>query len=98
MLLNLLSNALKFTPKNGEINIQVKRTFEKTNNIADSNLEVKDVSFLQVSVQDNGVGIKKKNHEKMFKLFGSQKDENKKINTEGIGLGLMISKMIVENF
>ena len=34
----------------------------------------------------------------MFKLFGSQKNENKKINTEGIGLGLMISKMIVENF
>ena len=98
MLLNLLSNALKFTQKNGEINILVKRTFEKTNNIVDNKLEVKDVSFLQVSVQDNGIGIKKKNHEKMFKLFGSQKDENKKINTEGIGLGLMISKMIVENF
>ena len=34
----------------------------------------------------------------MFQLFGSHKYEKEKINTEGIGLGLMISKMIVENF
>lgn len=34
----------------------------------------------------------------MFVLFGSHKNEKKKINTDGIGLGLMISKMIVDNF
>lgn len=34
----------------------------------------------------------------MFQLFGAIKDEKKKINTNGIGLGLMICKMIVENF
>lgn len=34
----------------------------------------------------------------MFKLFGAHKDQRKKINSEGIGLGLMISKMIVEAF
>lgn len=40
----------------------------------------------------------KKNSNKMFKLFGSHINSKKKINTEGIGLGLMISKMIVEHF
>ena len=34
----------------------------------------------------------------MFKLFGSIKNIDKKINTDGIGLGLVISKMIVANF
>ena len=34
----------------------------------------------------------------MFKLFGTNVNSQKKINTNGIGLGLMISKMIVENF
>lgn len=31
-------------------------------------------------------------------MFGCVKDENKKINTKGIGLGLVISKLIVEKF
>jgi len=31
-------------------------------------------------------------------LFGSMKDEKKQINTQGIGLGLVISKLIVEKF
>ena len=44
---------------------------------------------------DTGVGIKKKNQDKIFKMFGSIKDEKKKINTNGIGLGLVISKLIV---
>ena len=34
----------------------------------------------------------------MFNLFGSVKDEKKKINTSGIGLGLVISKLIVNKF
>ena len=37
----------------------------------------------------------KKNQDKIFKIFGSIKDEKKKINTNGIGLGLVISKLIV---
>jgi len=34
----------------------------------------------------------------MFKLFGSIKDKKRKINMEGIGLGLVICQMIVKKF
>ena len=44
------------------------------------------------------MGIKDEDKPKLFKLFGSIKDEKKKINIGGIGLGLVISKMIVEKF
>jgi K+-sensing histidine kinase KdpD len=47
---------------------------------------------------DTGIGIKKKNKKKLFKLFGSIKDEKKQINTKGIGLGLVISKLIISKF
>jgi signal transduction histidine kinase len=46
---------------------------------------------LRLAVMDTGIGIKKKNKKKLFKLFGSIKDEKKQINTKGIGLGLVIS-------
>lgn len=57
-----------------------------------------DKSAVIVNVKDNGVGIKNEDKPKLFKLFGSIKDEKKKINIGGIGLGLVISKMIVQKF
>ena len=83
MLLNLLSNAIKFTDRHGKIQVIVE------------NMEN---NFIRLSVVDNGKGIKVKNQDKLFKLFGSFKDENRKINTNGIGLGLVISKLIVTKF
>ena len=47
---------------------------------------------------DNGKGIKPEDQGKIFKLFGSIKDKKRKINLKGIGLGLVISKMIVLKF
>jgi len=83
VLLNLLSNAIKFTDRNGKIQILV----EKMEN-----------DSIRISVVDNGKGIKLKNQDKLFKLFGSIKDEKRNINTKGIGLGLVISKLIVNKF
>ena len=59
MLLNLFSNAIKFTDRNGTIVIMVE--------LKRSSCE----DFLIVSVVDSGLGIKKKNKGKLFKLFGS---------------------------
>jgi K+-sensing histidine kinase KdpD len=45
-------------------------------------------------VIDSGAGIKDCDKHKLFQLFGFL-EQNKEINTNGIGLGLHISKMIV---
>ena len=86
IVLNLYSNAIKFTDRNGFILILIEK-------ITSPDLSEKDK--LIVSVTDLGLGIEEVNQDKLFKLFGSIKDEEKKINTQGIGLGLVISKLIV---
>ena len=51
---------------------------------------------LLITIQDTGVGIKKKDLSKLFKYFGKLTD-NTKMNTKGTGLGLMISRKIVHS-
>jgi signal transduction histidine kinase len=81
---------VKFTDRLGKIMILV----EYQNKPNPNNPE----DFIRISITDSGIGIKKKNQDKLFKMFGSIKDEKKKINTQGIGLGLVISKLIVNKF
>jgi two-component system sensor histidine kinase CiaH len=54
--------------------------------------------YIRISVTDNGIGIREQDKVKLFKMFGSIKDEDKKLNLNGIGLGLVICKLIVEKF
>ena len=46
-------------------------------------------------MEDSGIGIKEKDLDKMFKLFGFL-EQTKDINPKGIGLGLHICKQIVK--
>jgi signal transduction histidine kinase len=85
VILNLLSNALKFTDEYGTITISCG-PFEKEGQ-----------KYLQVSVEDTGTGISKEDQKKMFKLFGFL-DSSKARNSGGIGLGLFISAQIVKEF
>lgn len=71
ILRNLISNAIKFTPRHGQINIEARMRTEN----------------LEVSVKDTGVGIIKENIEKLFKIetsFSSRGTENEK--GTGLGL------------
>ena len=52
---------------------------------------------MKISVIDTGIGIAKKNQDKLFKLFGFVEDDQN-LNVNGIGLGLMISQLIVKKF
>ena len=81
ILLNLLSNATKFT-KEGEINIVV------TDN-PDNNL------ILDFKVSDSGIGMTPEQVEKVFKPF-TQADEKTTRKFGGTGLGLTITKMFAE--
>lgn len=53
--------------------------------------------FLKISVKDTGIGISQEDQAKLFKSFGFL-DSSKKANTKGIGLGLHICKLMVEEF
>lgn len=53
--------------------------------------------MIEVSVKDTGVGIKKIDQKKLFKLFGFL-DSTKELNPKGIGLGLNISMKIAQQF
>lgn len=88
VLLNLFSNAIKFTDRDGQIVVLVELIQE----------DLDDPGMLSISVEDNGLGIKEEDKGKLFKQFSSFKDPNRNINTKGIGLGLVICKMIVEKF
>ncbi|HHN48306.1 MAG TPA: response regulator, partial [Bacteroidales bacterium] len=85
VLNNLMSNAIKFTKK-GEVQLIVKPVEV---NFADN------IVNLMFSVQDTGIGISAKDQEKVFKLF-SQVDASNKKKFGGTGLGLVVSKRIVE--
>ena len=87
ILLNLLANAVKFTGRNGHIKIIIEYLSKYQNQ--------KD--HIKITVIDNGVGIKAKNQSNLFKMFASN-SASKKSNTSGIGLGLYVSKLIVEQF
>ena len=52
---------------------------------------------MKVTVEDTGIGIEKEDQDKLFKLFGFLQD-NRKLNTKGVGMGLVISDQIVQKF
>lgn len=82
VLANLINNAVKFTPENGNIEVGVDR---------------KDEKFAIVSVKDNGIGIKPEEHKNIFEKFKQSEDIMVR-TVGGTGLGLSISKNIVEHF
>ena len=89
---NLLSNSIKYTQEEGQINLNM-RIVNKGDNI--DGVIIKDDSVL-VSVSDNGYGITNSQQDKIFtKLFRADNIKDK--STEGTGLGLYIIKIIVDN-
>ncbi|MGO8694347.1 MAG: hybrid sensor histidine kinase/response regulator [Rectinemataceae bacterium] len=77
---NLLSNAVKFTPDGGRVRVEARKTGE---------------GFIGISVADTGIGIKKEDLGRLFKEF-SQLDSPLQKRYEGTGLGLALSKRLVE--
>jgi diguanylate cyclase (GGDEF)-like protein len=84
VMLNLLSNAVKFTPQGGEIHLEAVLTEED-----DSECQ------LQISVVDSGIGISSKQKSMLFHAF-EQAEIGITREFGGTGLGLVISKRIVE--
>lgn len=86
ILFNILSNAFKYTPENGFIEIELK---EENQSVDFSQPHVKIV------IANSGKGIPKNLHEKVFERFYQVIDDEKAINT-GTGIGLSLVKSLVE--
>ena len=84
IITNLLTNAQKFTQEHGEINL-----------FAHALDEDDGVVTLQIEVADNGVGLSKEQQRDIFNVFDRADDSSSK-EQGGAGLGLSISKRIVE--
>ena len=84
VITNLISNAIKFTPDEGKIDLEARL------------LDIRESDCtIEISVTDTGIGISKEQHEKLFNSF-VQADSNISRKFGGTGLGLAISKKIVE--
>ena len=84
VLINILGNAVKFTPEGGSINFEVERTaqFEK-------------MSTLKFTISDTGIGMSKDFLPHIFDTF-AQEDSSATNKFGSSGLGLSITKSIVE--
>lgn len=80
VVLNLVGNAIKFTPEGGQVWLRA-RTFD---------------NFVRLEVEDTGPGISKEDHERIFLEFEQVRISETKSKPEGTGLGLALAKKFIE--
>ena len=111
VLLNLQSNALKFTKQGGKVEIItnfVPAAIHRNPSLISIEpasveqriAQLNDPGYkpkLVTEVRDTGVGISSEDQLSLFKMFGKLKDTSQ-MNTSGVGLGLFICKQIVDQF
>jgi signal transduction histidine kinase/CheY-like chemotaxis protein len=91
IILNLLSNGVKFTHR-GRVDTMVKLVKD---DVTGEDMDVRGRHTIEFCIQDTGIGITAKDQSKLFKPFSQIDQSNKKIY-QGTGLGLIISKKLVE--
>jgi signal transduction histidine kinase/ligand-binding sensor domain-containing protein/DNA-binding response OmpR family regulator len=86
IMFNVLSNAFKFTPKNGAVKCRL-RCYTKLNAAQEQ--------WISIVVSDTGIGIPEENLQKIFERFFQDKGSNFILN-QGSGIGLSIVREFVE--
>lgn len=83
IILNILDNAIKFTPKHGHIVLSIDE------------LPSNDVkkAIIKITIQDDGVGISEEFQKDIFKPFCKENNSN---SSNGTGLGMAITKKLVD--
>jgi two-component system, NarL family, sensor histidine kinase BarA len=79
---NLIGNAIEFTPTGGTIRVEARRLR-------------RDPSWMEVAVEDTGIGIDPKYHEMIFREF-AQVDSSRARRHHGTGLGLAIARNFIQ--
>ncbi len=88
VLVNILSNAFKFTPDNGEITVLLKERRDETS-------QEPLRHFFEIIVADTGSGIEESKIEKIFERFYQINSGNPEVNF-GTGIGLHLARSLVE--
>jgi PAS domain S-box-containing protein len=78
ILVNLVSNAIKYSHHGGTVAVKVRRF----------------INEIEIEVKDDGIGMKPEDQVRLFHAF--QQGKNAKGSREGTGLGLVITKRLVE--
>ncbi len=88
VLMNILNNAVDAMPDGGEIKINTgSHSSQRISAVP------RKMSGIFISIEDNGIGIKKENLPKIFNPFFSTK-----LDAQGTGLGLSISRTIIQRY
>ena len=82
VLLNLVSNAYKFTPEGGSVRVSLIQISEGLNR-----------AFYRICVKDSGMGMSAEFAEQVFEAYEREKDVS---NIQGTGLGMAITKGIID--
>lgn len=90
---NLLTNAIKFSPEGGEIQVKIYQSQDQNSPEMDSNSEA--VDYVEIQVSDTGQGISKDFLPFVFERF-RQADGSITRKQGGLGLGLTIVRHLVE--
>lgn len=77
---NLVNNALKFTPQDGQVQLVLSRSEGQA----------------QLDVIDSGAGLAEDSLEKIFDLFGQAENQHQTHQREGLGIGLSLVRQLVE--
>ena len=86
ILLNFLSNAIKFTPEGGKIQLSMEE---------EESSRGKDWVRIHLMVKDNGIGMSEEFSRKIFDSF-TREDSARVQKIQGTGLGMAITKYIVD--
>jgi len=79
IILNILSNSVKYTPEEGEVWLEVSLNVDK----------------IKIEIHDTGVGISKEKQAKLFERF-ERGEDSYSLSQEGTGIGLNLTKHLVE--
>jgi hypothetical protein len=99
VLTNLVSNAIKFTPDASEINIATKVVNARElqyDNCFEEDIKKLHGNYLQVCVEDHGIGIERKDLNHVFDKF-AQIENSLSRKVGGSGLGLPIARQLMES-
>ena len=88
VMMNVLSNAFKFTPDNGSVVVSLKSVHDSKK----EEFHTKD--YLEITISDSGLGIDENDTEKIFDRF-YQSENNYTGKNAGTGIGLHLSRSIM---